>query len=78
MNLLSSRHLLFLGFLLWLVGLLALVLLPDTLNLMYAHRLSDWLFTHLILFIFIVLVAPVVEEMLFRYGLGAIHGTSFT
>ena len=70
MNNFSFRHLLLIGFCLWLVGLLTLVLLPDTLNLMNAHRLSDWLFTHLMLFVFIVLVAPVIEEMLFRYGLG--------
>ena len=65
----SSLKILVVGAILWVVGFISILLLPEEFQLIHFFHSHDVLVTHSIQFLALVFLAPVLEEMVFRFGL---------
>jgi len=58
------------GVSLWLIGLIVTLFIPIEYNYFNFYRLDDLIFSsNLLMFLFIVAIVPLIEELIFRYGL---------
>lgn len=58
------------GVSLWLIGLIVTLFIPIEYNYFNFYKLDDLAFSsNLLMFLFVVAIAPLIEELIFRYGL---------
>ncbi len=64
-----SKKILYSGIILWLVGIIVVFLNPQESQFLENSRIYELAINHFILFVLVVVAAPLFEEMVFRFGL---------